>query len=76
MTYIPKSLVNSNLYTGGGEFTDPNTGIPYKGYYHETFTGAASSGKTPNSPNSISLVKNYSVQQENNYIVPTQENIN
>ena len=47
MTYIPKSLVNNNLYTAGGEFTDPNTGLPYKGYYRETFDGTVSSGKTP-----------------------------
>ena len=26
MTYIPKSLVNSSLYTGGGEFINPSTG--------------------------------------------------
>ncbi len=76
MTYIPKSLVNNGLYTAGGEFTDPNTGLPYKGYYHETFTGDVSSGKTPNSPNPITLVRNYSTTQKNNYIVPTPENIN
>jgi len=75
MTYIPKSLVNSNLYTGGGEFTDPNTGETYVGYYHETFTGDVSSGKTPNSPNPITLIRNYSAIQQNNYIVPTPENI-
>ena len=75
MTYIPKSLVNSNLYTGGGEFTDPNTGETYVGYYHETFTGDVSSGKTPNSPNPITLIRNYSTIQQNNYIVPTPENI-
>ena len=76
MTYIPKSLVNNGLYTAGGEFTDPNTGKDYKGYYHENFTNAVASGKTPNSPNSKTLVKNYSATQENNNIVPTQENIN
>jgi len=76
MTYIPKSLVNNGLYTAGGEFTNPVTGEDYKGYYHETFIGEVSSGKIPNSPNSVALVKNYSTSQENNYIVPTQENIN
>ena len=76
MSYIPKSLVNNNLYTGGGEFTNPVTGKSYKGYYHETFDGTISSGKTPNSPYSIPLVKDYIAKQENNYIIPTQENIN
>ena len=75
MTYIPKSLVNNGLYTAGGEFTNPITGEDYKGYYHENFTGAISSGKTPNSPNSTTLVKNYNTDQKNNFIVPTQENI-
>ena len=76
MTYIPKSLVNSSLYTGGGEFINPSTGKSYVGYYHETFDGTISSGKTPNSPDSVDLVKNYSSQQEANYLVPTQENLN
>ena len=34
MGYIPKSLVNTGLYTNGGEFIDPSTGKFYKGYFH------------------------------------------
>ena len=75
MGYIPKSLVNTGLYTNGGEFTT-SEGKPYKGYYYETFDGSISSGKDPNSPNSQPLITNYSTVQPNNYIVPTQENIN
>jgi len=75
MGYVPKGLVNEGLYTNGGEFTT-NDGKPYKGYYHQMFDGAVSSGKTPNSPNSQPLITNYSTNQPNNYIVPTQENIN
>ena len=75
MGYIPKSLVNTGLYTNGGEFIDPSTGKSYKGYFHETFNGDVGSGKTPNSPNSIKLVKNYNVIDQNNNILPTEENI-
>ena len=74
MGYIPKGLVNEGLYTNGGEFTTTN-GKPYKGYYHQLFDGAVSSGKTPNSPDSQPLITNYSTDNPNNYIVPTQENI-
>ena len=75
MGYIPKGLVNEGLYTNGSEFTTTN-GKPYKGYYHQLFDGAVSSGKTPNSPDSQPLITNYSTDDPNNYIVPTQENIN
>ena len=75
MGYIPKGLVNEGLYTNGGEFTTTN-GKPYKGYYHQLFDGAVSSGKTPNSPDSQPLITNYSTDDPDNYIVPTQENIN
>ena len=75
MGYIPKSLVNEGLYTNGGEFTTTN-GKPYKGYYHQLFDGEIASGKTPNSPDSQPLITNYSTDQQNYYLVPTQENIN
>ena len=74
MGYIPKSLVNTGLYTNGGEFTTSD-GKPYKGDYHQLFDGEVASGKTPNSPNSQPLITNYSPIQQNNYIVPTQENV-
>ena len=75
MGYIPKSLVNTGLYTNGGEFTTTN-GKPYKGYYHQLFDGEIASGKTPNSTDSQPLITNYSTDQKNYYLVPTQENIN
>ena len=68
MGYIPKGLVNEGLYTNGGEFTTTN-GKPYKGYYHQLFDGAVSSGKTPNSPDSQPLITNYSTDQQNYYLV-------
>ena len=74
MSYIPKSLVNANLYTGGDEFTT-TSGEPYVGHYHQLFNNSVGSGKTPNDPNSVALVKNFSENPVNNYIVQTKENI-
>ena len=54
MTYIPKSMVNTNLYTSGGQLAD-SEGNPYEGYYHGLFTGQNFSGKTPLSPNKKQL---------------------
>jgi hypothetical protein len=59
MTYIPKNMVNTNLYTAGGEFTDEK-GQPYEGYYHELFNGQTNSGKNPLTPNSKRLIKSTS----------------
>ena len=50
MSYIPKSLVNTNLYTAGGEFVD-SEGKEYNGDYHEQYDGQVFSGSTPYSPN-------------------------
>ena len=74
MSYIPKSLVNANLYTGGDEFTT-TSGKPYVGDYHQLFNNNVSSGKNPNDPNSIPLIQNFSENPTNNYIVQTKENI-
>jgi hypothetical protein len=39
MAYVPKNMVNQNLYTNGGEFIDPSTGKYYQGYYHQYYSG-------------------------------------
>ena len=63
MTYIPKNMVNTNLYTAGGELTD-SEGKPYEGYYHELFNGQTNSGKTPLTPNSKRLIKSKASQTQ------------
>jgi hypothetical protein len=50
MSYIPKSLVNNNLYTAGEEFTDLN-GNGYSGSYHEQYDGSIFSGPNSYYPN-------------------------
>ena len=56
MSYIPKSLVNNNLYTAGGEFNNPNGG-DYSGSYHEQYDGSVFSGNDPYSPDRQLLTK-------------------
>ena len=45
--YFPKSQINPNLYTNGGEYILSTTKENYKGYYYETSNGQKYTGKTP-----------------------------
>ena len=53
--YFPKSQINPNQYTNGGEFSISSTGEIYKGPYFSTSMGEFYTGKTPNSPNPLKL---------------------
>ena len=64
MSYIPKALVNNNLYTAGGEFADQN-GNDYSGSYHEQYDGSIFSGPDPYSPNKQLLASRTAPFQEN-----------
>ena len=59
--YYPKSQIKTNLYTNGGEFTNPITNQPYQGYYYETSNGQSYTGKNPQDGPNILL----SFQEEN-----------
>ena len=48
--YYPLSQIKTNLYTKGNEYVISLTGLPYKGYYHQTSNGQLFSGKTPSDP--------------------------
>ena len=76
MAYVPKNMVNQNLYTNGGEFIDPSTGEYYQGYYHQYYSGQIYSGKGPTDANRKSLSSTppitLSVQ---NKVSPTRQNI-
>ena len=76
MAYVPKNMVNQNLYTNGGEFIDPSTGEYYQGYYHQYYSGEIYSGKGPTDSNRKSLSSappvTLSVQ---NKVAPTRKNI-
>ena len=39
MSYFPKRLVNTNLYTAGNEFVLASNGEPYQGKYFEDYKG-------------------------------------
>jgi hypothetical protein len=44
--YYPKSRIQENLYSSGGEFIYLNTGQPFQGFYHKTYDGRFFEGKT------------------------------
>jgi hypothetical protein len=71
MTFIPKRLVNSNLYTAGSEFIDTTTGQPYEGTYHELFDGQVFSGENPNFPNKKRLIRNPQTTPPNSQVTPS-----
>jgi len=56
MAYYPKSQVKTSLYTSGNEYALSTTGENYIGYYYETSTGQAFSGKNPQQGLNIPLV--------------------
>jgi hypothetical protein len=56
MAYYPKSQVKTSLYTSGNKYTLSTTGENYTGYYYETSTGQAFSGKNPQQGPNIPLV--------------------
>src|SRR5210317_1648905 len=55
--YVPKSRIKTGLYTQDGELVLAGTTIPYTGYYYELYNGQYYSGQTPDSENSVRLVK-------------------
>lgn len=71
MGYLPKRLVNTNLYATPGEFLDTGTGQSYEGSYHELFSGEYYSGDNPNSPNKKRLIKNPNLQRQIDQQVPS-----
>jgi hypothetical protein len=76
MAYVPKNMVNQNLYTNGGEFTDPSTGKAYQGYYHQYYSGDIFSGKGPTDANRKRLSStppNTKIAQNN--VAPTRQNL-
>lgn len=54
MPYVPKSRIQSNLYTAGKEYVNQDTLQFYTGYYYKTYTGELFTGKNPDDkPNFI-----------------------
>jgi hypothetical protein len=55
--YFPKSQIQPNLYTNGGEFQKITDKSIYTGFYFKTSTGLFYTGKTPNDGTNIQLVR-------------------
>jgi len=63
--YYPKSQIEINLYTAGGEFVIKNTNQPYVGFYWKTSNGKVFTGKTPDSTLYKELIK---IQNSEEYV--------
>ena len=55
--YFPKSQIQPNLYTNGGEFQKITDKSIYTGFYFKTSTGLFYTGKTPNDGANTQLVR-------------------
>ena len=65
--YYPKSQIQTNLYTNGGELIYFDTKQEYKGYYYKTSKSQFFSGKTPDDkPNNL-LIPLIDNEINNNY---------
>lgn len=55
--YIPKNRIKTNLYTPGNEFILKSDKSNYIGDYYSLYTGKFFTGKTPNNPPNVEIIK-------------------
>ena len=55
--YIPKNRIKTNLYTPGNEFIFKSDETNYIGHYYSLYTGKFFTGKTPNNPPNVEIIK-------------------
>ena len=53
--YYPKSQIQENLHTNGGELKPSNSSEEYKGYYFKTSNGEFFTGKSPSDKPKVSI---------------------
>jgi len=58
MSYFPKRLLNTDLYTAGNEFLLASNGEPYQGKYFEDYRGNYFTGANSTDTNIRKLIKN------------------
>ena len=66
MPYIPKSRIQTNLYTAGGEYLTAQDNQNYIGYYHKTYKGSIFTGKSPDDKPIRPLIPAFSSIEEEN----------
>ena len=54
--YFPKSQIQTNLHTNGGEYLLSTTGEDYKGYFYKVNNGKIYTGKTPEDGFNVLLI--------------------
>ena len=63
--YIPKSRIQTNLYTAGDEYVIEGGADSYIGYYYKTYDGKFFTGKNPDDKPNYSLVTLVSPKKNN-----------
>ena len=64
MAYYPKSQIKTNLYSEPGELLVASDYSPYVGYYWTTSKGEYFSGRNPQDPPNIPLIRNFDFENE------------
>lgn len=75
MSYYPKKMVNTNLYTPGNEYVNSANGQPYSGPYHQMYDGSVYSGADPTDPNRSPLDVARSSVVQTNQVLPIRNNL-
>ena len=57
MAYIPLNKIITNQYTGGNKFVVKSNNTNYIGFYYILYNGKTFSGKTPNNPPNVEIIK-------------------
>jgi len=73
MAYYPKSQIQTNLHTNGGEYLLSSTRKVYSGYYYKLSNGEAYSGKSPSdTPNEL-LIEARGIENNTNQFPYTSD---
>jgi hypothetical protein len=67
MSYFPKHYITPNQYTSGGEFIYASSKIEYIGWYWSTGNGRYYTGQTPQTPETLEIIRSLGVGNELNF---------
>jgi len=70
MPYYPKSQIQTNLYTNGGEYILSDTRREYIGSYYKLSTGKTYTGKSPNDNIPVELLPYDFITENNSTLSP------
>tara|TARA_R110000803_G_scaffold197664_1_gene261247 strand:- start:41 stop:697 length:657 start_codon:yes stop_codon:yes gene_type:complete len=64
MAYIPLNKIKTNQYTKGNEFVIKSNNTNYIGFYYILYNGKFFTGKTPNNPPNIEIIKSSAMMDD------------